>query len=85
MRLERTEQFKRDFASLPEPMQRRAEKKIRLFLENPRHPSLRIKKMQGVEEIWEGRITRNYRFTFQIAGDTWLLRRIGAHEILKTP
>ena len=85
MRLERTERFKRDFRSLPEPIQRRAEKQLALFLQNPRHPSLSVKKMGGFQGIWEGRITKNYRFTFEIREDTCILRRIGTHDILETP
>jgi len=85
MKLQRTEQFARDFAALPESVKRRAEKQIRLFTENPRHPSLRVKKMEGVGDIWEGRITKGYRFTFQIKAEVCALRRIGMHDILKTP
>jgi hypothetical protein len=41
--------------------------------------------MKGVGEIWEGRVTTSYRFTFQIEGDTYILRKVGSHEILKKP
>ena len=85
MRLERTERFQRDFRALPKPSQRRAAKQLALFFQNPRHPSLRIKKMQGSQDIWEGRITRSYRFTFQIRDDACILRRIETHDILETP
>jgi mRNA interferase RelE/StbE len=85
MRLERTAQFKRDFVSLPEEIQRRIEKQLAILLQNPRHPSLRIKRMEGIRDIWEGRITKSYRFTFQMKGDTCILRRVGRHDILETP
>ncbi len=85
MRLDRTERFKRDFRALPERIQRRAEKQLALFLQNPSHPSLRIKKMQGSHNIWEGRITKSYRFTFQIRQDACLLRRIGTHDVFGNP
>ncbi len=62
-----------------------AKRKLTLLLENPRHPSLRIKKMEDPRQIWEASITKSYRFTFQIQRDTYLLRRIGTHDILKTP
>ncbi|MCL5669944.1 MAG: hypothetical protein M1423_01375 [Acidobacteria bacterium] len=83
--MERTERFKRDFQALPEPIQRRTEKQLALFLQNPRHPSLGIKKLEGMQDIWEGRITRNYRFTFEVHEDHCTLRRIGTHDILRTP
>jgi len=41
--------------------------------------------MEGREDIWEGRISRGYRFTFEIAGDLCRLRRIGPHDVLKNP
>jgi len=77
MTLDRTERFKREYAALPKSVQRRADKQITLFLENPRHPSLRVKKMEGFPNTWEGRISQDYRFTFQIRADTCTLRRIG--------
>jgi mRNA-degrading endonuclease RelE of RelBE toxin-antitoxin system len=85
VRVARDPRFTRDFAALPAAIQERAEKKLALFLENPRHPSLQTKKMEGQSDIWEGRITDDYRFTFQIEGDLYKLRRIGTHDILRNP
>jgi hypothetical protein len=85
MRIQTTAPFDEDFAALPATIKRRAEKQFRLLLDNLRHPSLRIKKMEDPREIWEGRITQGYRFTFQIVGDIYLLRRIGTHNILRRP
>ncbi len=83
MKVFRTESFKRDFQALPEDIQARAERAIRLLAENPRHPSLRAKKMRGLEEIWEASVSMSYRITYQLAGDTLTLRRIGTHDILR--
>ncbi len=47
--------------------------------------SLKIKKMQDPRGIWEGRITKGYRFTFQMEEDTCILRRLGTHDVLRTP
>jgi mRNA interferase RelE/StbE len=85
MKIQRTQQFSDDFRRLPQNIQSQANKKLALFFDNPFHPSHRIKKMKGFENIWEARITKNYRFTFHLDKDTWLLRRIGTHDILKTP
>ena len=43
------------------------------------------KKMKGKGNIWEGCITREYRFTFEIIDDLFKLRRIGPHNILNRP
>ena len=58
-------------------------------MENPRHRSLVIKKVEGTDEIWEGRVDDYYRFTFEYwkdkdAGDTvCTFRNIGRHDIVK--
>ena len=85
MKILTTKPFDKDFEELPRRIQTLALKKFNILLQNPRHPSLRIKKMEDPREIWEGSITKSYRFTFQREGDTYLLRRIGTHDILKTP
>lgn len=80
-----TKPFDRDYARLPDEIQKRADKQLELLLVNPHHPSLRLKKMEGHFDLWEGRITKGYRFTFKIVGDAYVLRRIGPHDILKNP
>jgi mRNA-degrading endonuclease RelE of RelBE toxin-antitoxin system len=82
MRIIRTFSFKQDYKRLSEKIRKRAENKLRLFLQNPRHPSLQTRKLQSdpTGKTWYGRITRNYRFTFEIEGDTYLLKNIGSHE-----
>jgi len=85
VRIQTTKPFDRDYDSLQKGIKERASKQLALLLENPRHPSLRLKKIKGHPTMWEGRITESYRFTFQIVGETYLLRRIGTHEILRTP
>jgi len=85
MKLSFTYSFIRDYRALPEQLQKTVDKKLKLFLDNRRHPSLNIKKMQDPRDIWEGRITQGYRFTFQMEGEVVILRRLGTHDILRTP
>jgi mRNA-degrading endonuclease RelE of RelBE toxin-antitoxin system len=85
MKLFFTHSFIRDYQALPEHLQKTVDQKLRLFLNNQRHPSLNIKKMQDPRDIWEGRVTKGYRFTIQIEGDTCILRRLGTHDVLRTP
>jgi len=85
MKIQTTRPFDEDYRNLPEKIKGRFKKQLAIFLENSHHPSLRIKKIKGYPKIWEGRVTDSYRFTFQISGDIYLLRRIGTHNILKTP
>ena len=85
MKIQTTSPFDRDYGGLPESIKEQTDKQLSLFLDNLHHLSLRVKKIKGYPKIWEGRIPKNYRFTFQIEGETYILRRIGTHNVLKTP
>ena len=90
MTIIRHNSFKKEFAALPDQIKKQARRKIGLFLQNYRHPSLRSKKMEGQRDgqgrvIWEARVTQSYRFTFVVDGDTYILRHIGTHDILDRP
>lgn len=83
MRLQPTERFAKDYARLPGQIQQRVDRAMGLLLENPRHPSLQAKKMEGYENRWEARITLNYRLIFSIEGDAYILLRVGTHDLLE--
>lgn len=84
--IDRTDAFLHDYEDLPKDIQERVEKAIALLADNIRHPSLKARKIRGAEEIWEARATINYRITFRILpGGILQLRRVGTHDILKTP
>lgn len=85
MRLSFRDSFQRDYQHLPQELQRTVDEALARLLENPRHPSLRTKKMRGAGPIWELRVTRGYRITFEIQGDLYDLRRVGTHDILRSP
>ena len=85
MRLLSTRQFQRCYQRLPAEIQDRVDQKLELLLANPRHPSLQIKKMRGLVDVWELRVTQGYRLTFQTDKDLYVLRRVGAHDILRSP
>lgn len=80
MKFERPDKFKKQYKKLPLKVQVRCEKQLKLLATNFRHPSIRVKKKQGAEDIWEGRVDRFYRFTFTISEDVITLRAIGPHD-----
>jgi mRNA interferase RelE/StbE len=82
MRIVRTDSFLRDYRKLPRLIQTQTDHKLKLFLSNSRHPSLRVKPIRGHTNLWEGRITKNYRFIFSIVQDTFVLLRMGPHKLL---
>jgi mRNA-degrading endonuclease RelE of RelBE toxin-antitoxin system len=75
--------FQKEYKALPKDIQEAFEKKLSLFLDNFHHPSLRVKRITGTIDRWEGSVTMNYRFTFQFEAGRVLFRRIGTHDILK--
>ena len=81
MNLVFTDPFRRDYQTLPAKVQRALDKALAFLLVNPRHPSLRAKKVPATD-IGYGRASRAYRFTFQLDGDKVTLRRVGTHAIL---
>ncbi len=85
MNIIRTESFKKDFKKLPAEMQKRAVKSLKLLFANYHHPSLHTKKMMNVRDIWEARVNYQYRLTFEKKDGDIILRRIGGHDVLKTP
>jgi len=85
MKLLFTKNFVREYRKLPQQIQKVTDKQLELLLSNSQHPSLSIKKMQDPRNIWEGRVTESYRFTFQLEEDTYVLRKVGTHDILKKP
>jgi mRNA-degrading endonuclease RelE of RelBE toxin-antitoxin system len=84
LKVETTESFDRDFDRLPADMRDRARSTVLRMIANPGHPSLQLKKMRGLN-VWEMRVTRSYRITLEINGDTWTLRRVGTHDVLRDP
>lgn len=86
MQFERTERFKEAYRALSPPDRERVKKALGLLKSNWRHPSLRVKKMQGTRTIWEARVSRSLRLTFNLEDDVILLRNVGPHdETLSNP
>lgn len=82
MKVRRTDRFKKDYQDLPATVQQRVDQKLRFLLRDPRHPSLRVHKVQGVEGLWEFSVTMNYRVICEIEGEYYVLLRVGPHRIV---
>lgn len=86
MKITRTARFKKAWKGLNKEEKDLARKALRNLATDLRYPALRVRKMQGVEHVWEARVSRSLRMTFQIEGDTIILRNIGRHdETLERP
>ncbi|MCW5892056.1 MAG: hypothetical protein KIT14_16145 [bacterium] len=79
MNARRTDRFDSDLRNAPLRVQKDFEKQLRFLLRDLRHPSLRAKKYDEARDIWQARVNRDWRFYFQIDGDTYTLLTIIAH------
>jgi len=78
-----TKRFHKDYAVLPQVIQEKADQQIcRLADGDFSYPSLRTKKMEGEENIWEASVTMNYRMVFSLDEDLLMFLRIGTHDTL---
>lgn len=46
---------------------------------NVHHPSLRAKKYDESQDLWQARVSRNWRFYFTIVGDVYRIEDIIPH------
>ncbi len=72
-----TPDFRERFHQLRPELKRRAQLAYRLWLANPRHPSLCFKK---VGELWSVRIGKGHRALAVLQGDTYYWFWIGSHD-----
>jgi mRNA interferase RelE/StbE len=80
MRLQYTARFRRAYSGLEDREAEHVRKALRLLAADLRHPSLRVKKIQGTARIWEARASRSLRITFEVERDRLVLRNVGDHD-----
>jgi mRNA interferase RelE/StbE len=81
VKIRRTNSFLKDYRSLPRDIQDRVDKQLTFLLENPKYPSLRLKKLKGTDKF-EIRVSKGYRLTLRYVDEHLELRRIGTHDLL---
>jgi mRNA interferase RelE/StbE len=81
-----TEQFEQAYEKLTSAEKRSVRKALTLLGDNPKYPSLRVKKMEGRKNIWEARASKRLRMTFEMVGETVFMHNVGEHDkALKRP
>jgi len=86
VKVARTVRFKKAWEQLTKGEKALTRKAMANLAMNLRYPSLRVKKIKGTENIWEARAGLSLRITFEIEGNTIILRNIGRHdETLERP
>ena len=74
-----SENFTTNLESFPVAMQKKFWKQLKFLLSDIRHSSLRAKKYNEIDNIWQARVDKNIRFYFKIQGETYLLIDIRKH------
>ncbi|MDQ2775471.1 MAG: hypothetical protein M3Y57_11240 [Acidobacteriota bacterium] len=79
MKLRFTEKADKDYAGLPVGIRKALRKQLQFLLGNLKYPSLRAKKYSEALDVWQGRVTRDWRFYFKIDGDEYVILSIIPH------
>jgi mRNA-degrading endonuclease RelE of RelBE toxin-antitoxin system len=79
MQLFYTERFRRSYADAPLRVRKQFDKQAALLEHDIRHPSLRCKKYNEAEDIWQGRVNAGWRFYLRIDADVYYLLDIIPH------
>lgn len=81
-----SERFVRAYDRLPEEMQKKVKKVLRLLDDDPRHPSLQVHSIRRHPGVYEARVDLKYRLSFEFSGQDKILRNVDNHdECLKNP
>lgn len=75
-------EFKENFSCLESLIQKRAEKQIIIFKNNPFYPSLHTEKLSPKsKEVWSFRIDKKYRIIFRFMGEEKVVfLTVGPHD-----
>jgi mRNA interferase RelE/StbE len=79
MRLYYTDRFRRSYVSAPPSVRRAFDRRVAFLVQALRHPSLRAKKCDEANDIWQARVNDAWRFYFKIEGNTYILLDITTH------
>ena len=79
-----TERFQKHFKNLNINEKKQFKNKLTIFAQNPMHPSLRTKRVQGTKDLFEFSVNMDIRVIWFYEGDALVaLIDIGHHDILK--
>ena len=74
--------FKKAFEKLDPVVRERVLEAIETLKTHPEQPGLRLKKIQGFDDIYAIRVGRNYRVTLNIDDGVAVLRNVATHDKL---
>ena len=82
-RITYTKKFEKNYASLSDAEKLAVKNKIKILYENPLHPSLRTKRIQGTDDLFECSVNMDIRIIWYYEDSMLIiLLDIGHHDIL---
>ena len=79
-----SDRFRKHYKTLSDQEKQQLQNKLRLFAENPMHPSLRTKRIQGTANLFEFSINMDIRVIWFYEGDSLVvLIDVGHHDVLR--
>jgi mRNA-degrading endonuclease RelE of RelBE toxin-antitoxin system len=79
MKADYSERAGKSLHGLPPDVRKALFKQVKLLEHNLRHPSLRAKKYDEGEDLWQARVNRDWRFYFLIRNDVYYIVDIIPH------
>ena len=84
LRITYSDRFVKHYKRLSPQEQEQFKQKLTLFVSNPYHPSLRVKRIQGTNDLFELSVNMDIRVICYYEGvDLVALVDIGHHDILR--
>lgn len=79
-----TSRFQKHYKNLTATEKKQLMNKLKIFSENPNHPSLRTKRIQGTDNLFECSVNMSIRIIWYYEGEKIIiLLDVGHHDILK--
>jgi len=79
-----TQRFQKHYKALTAQEKKQLMRKLELLAENPMHPSLRTKRIQGTDDLYECSVNMSIRIVWYYEEDKMIiLVDVGHHDILK--
>ncbi len=79
-----TRRFEKNYKKLTSSEKRQIKTKVEILSDNPFHPSLRTKRIQGTDDLFECSVNMDIRIIWYYEGDQLImLLDVGHHDILE--
>lgn len=79
MKAHYSDQTNENLETLPANVRKAFFKQVKFLEQNLRHPSLRAKKYDEANDLWQARVNKDWRFYFVIKDDTYYIVDVVPH------